>query len=70
MFKIEYLIINQVISFNEGKELADQYGIDFFETSAKSGLNVNESYYSLAKSCLNIIGKENIPISSSNVVVY
>ena len=35
------------VSKNEGEELAQQYGIDFFETSNKIGTNVNESSLSI-----------------------
>ena len=31
-------------NFNEGEELAANYGISFFETSAKDGLNITETF--------------------------
>jgi GTPase SAR1 family protein len=30
----------RVISFERGKQLADQLGVEFFETSAKENINV------------------------------
>lgn len=33
----------RVISFERGKQLADQLGVEFFETSAKENINVKVS---------------------------
>jgi len=32
------------VTFDEGKSLADTFGIKFFETSAKGDINVNEAF--------------------------
>lgn len=34
----------RVISYERGKQLADQLGLEFFETSAKENINVKVSY--------------------------
>ena len=47
----------RVISEKEGKELADEYGIKFFETSNKTGVNIQESGMALVNEILKI--KEN-----------
>lgn len=39
---------NKVVSSRHGKDLANEYGALFFETSAKSGFNVNESVQQMA----------------------
>ena len=39
----------RVISFNQGKEFSDMYGLKFIETSAKKNLNVNEAFESLGR---------------------
>ena len=39
----------RVITTDQGQQLADEYGLPFFETSAKSGLNIHELFQSLAK---------------------
>ena len=35
--------------YEEGKNLADSYGISFFETSAKDGKNIKESFHTISK---------------------
>ena len=39
----------KMVGFDEGKALAGKYGIQFFETSSKTGLNVKESFCAIAK---------------------
>lgn len=39
----------KVIDTAQGQELAKEFGMHFFETSARSGLNVNETFYHIAK---------------------
>lgn len=43
----------RVISTQRGQDLANEYGISFFETSAKSSSNVNECFMALANDCFN-----------------
>lgn len=38
----------KVVTFDEGKELADSHGIKFIETSAKSSHNVEEAFHIMA----------------------
>ena len=37
------------VTYEEGKSLADSYGIQFFETSAKIGTNVTEAFQAISK---------------------
>lgn len=39
----------RVVTFDQGKELADSLGISFIETSALSSINVDEAFLQLAK---------------------
>ncbi|WVZ04440.1 hypothetical protein V8G54_025246 [Vigna mungo] len=39
----------RVVPTSKGQELADEYGIKFFETSAKTNLNVEEVFFSIAR---------------------
>ena len=43
----------RVISYNQGKEFADTYGLKFIETSAKKNLNVNEAFETLGRELIN-----------------
>lgn len=39
---------DRVVTYDEGKQLADEYGVQFFETSALTGQNVEKMFTSLA----------------------
>ena len=39
----------RVITYNQGKEFADSYGMKFIETSAKKNYNVNEAFETLGR---------------------
>jgi len=43
------LVDKQQISTEKGKELANKYGIQFFETSAKNATSVEEAFLTLAR---------------------
>lgn len=46
------------VSHTEGKELADRYGVEFFETSAKSNTGVTEAFESIARDIVERLGSE------------
>lgn len=50
------------VSYDAGKELADKYGIKFFETSAKETTNIEELFLGTTKSFLS----KQINTTSSN----
>lgn len=43
---------------DEGQALADEYGMTFFETSAKNSFGVNEAFDSLATATIDVVYKE------------
>ncbi|KAI9363965.1 P-loop containing nucleoside triphosphate hydrolase protein [Zopfochytrium polystomum] len=43
------MLDKKVISKEQGQALADEYGIKFLETSAKSNIGVEESFFTLAR---------------------
>ena len=43
----------RAVSFEEGRRLAERYGIPFMETSAKSGANVQEVFYEMTNIILD-----------------
>jgi hypothetical protein len=44
------LIDNREVSNVEGRDLAKSFGVPFFESSAKSRINVEEAFYELVRS--------------------
>lgn len=43
------MVDKRVVETERGKQLADEYGIKFLETSAKNSINVEEAFITLAK---------------------
>lgn len=39
---------DRVVTYDEGKQLAEEYGVEFFETSALTGQNVEKMFYGLS----------------------
>ena len=46
---------DRAVEYEEGRKLADKYGIPFFETSAKSGINVEDTFMTIARDIKNKI---------------
>jgi len=40
---------DRLIEYEEAKALADKHQLSYFETSAKEGININESFDELGK---------------------
>ena len=49
------------VTTEQGKEFADQYGMKFFETSAKNSTNVNEAFITMTKEVMKNTGKKPSP---------
>ena len=46
---LQYSLSLQAVSTEEGKKLAEKFGIPFAETSAQTNTNVDEAFQSLAE---------------------
>ena len=56
------------VTFEEGKNLAEQYGFNYIETSAKSGKNINELFIGLAENIYKKF-KDEFPQPNQNIVI-
>jgi|EP00550_Attheya_septentrionalis_P005776 Ras-related protein Rab-8A len=55
------MLDEKVVSTEEGQKLAKEYGIPFFECSAKNNINVESTFLNLAKNVKNRIVKDSAP---------
>jgi len=57
------------VTTEQGKDFADQYGMKFFETSAKNSTNVNEAFITMTKEVMKNSSKKSPTPKKDNVVV-
>ncbi|KAK8803810.1 hypothetical protein WA158_001504 [Blastocystis sp. Blastoise] len=55
------LMQHRMVTYDEGKELADQFGIPFFETSAATGQNIDDTFEAMVQECLQAKSDIKIP---------
>ncbi len=56
------------VSFEQGKEFADQYGMKFLETSAKTAHNVADSFVTMTKEIIALNLEKEKAIKTSNFI--
>eukprot|EP00465_Bigelowiella_longifila_P000018 CAMPEP_0185251114 /NCGR_PEP_ID=MMETSP1359-20130426/482_1 /TAXON_ID=552665 /ORGANISM="Bigelowiella longifila, Strain CCMP242" /LENGTH=171 /DNA_ID=CAMNT_0027832859 /DNA_START=247 /DNA_END=763 /DNA_ORIENTATION=- len=59
----------QVVDSSRGSGLATEYGIKFFETSAKQNKNVSEAFYEIAADIKKHLMSENVPETSGKIIL-
>ena len=57
------------VTVEQGKDFADQYGMKFFETSAKNATNVNEAFIAMTQEIMQNANKKTQAAKKDNVVV-
>lgn len=60
---------DKVVSTEEGQALADEYGVKFFETSAKNNINVEGGFIEIAREVKNRLMEEGGPHKKDNVTL-
>ena len=59
----------RVVTYNQGKEFADTYGLKYIETSAKKNLNVNEAFETLGRELMQASDDKKIIKQKQNKTV-
>ena len=59
----------RIISYNQGKEFADTYGLKYVETSAKKNLNVTEAFETLGREIMSANVDKNIIKQKQNKTI-
>eukprot|EP00970_Alexandrium_tamarense_P005912 scaffold984_cov175-Alexandrium_tamarense.AAC.13 len=60
------MLDEKVVSTEEGQKLAKEFGVDFFECSAKNDINVEQSFLGIARSVKDRMVKDGGGAPSSN----
>ncbi|KAF0713294.1 hypothetical protein DYB26_004833, partial [Aphanomyces astaci] len=63
------MLDDKVVSTEEGQALADEYGIKFFETSAKNNINVEGGFIEIANEVKTRLMEEGGPHKKNDLVV-
>ena len=59
----------RVITYNQGKEFADTYGLRFIETSAKKNSNVDEAFETLGREIMEVNAEKKLNKNKQNKTI-
>jgi len=62
------LVDKRQIATEKGRELANEFGIQFFETSAKNATSVEEAFLTLARDIKKRVDTDDVPAGPGDVV--
>ena len=57
------------VTIEQGKDFATQYGMKFFETSAKESTNVSDAFIAMTREIIKSANVKKKPTNNNNVVV-
>ncbi|XP_028848642.1 ras-related protein Rab-10-like [Denticeps clupeoides] len=60
----------RIIPTSQGKQVAEQHGIRFYETSARANINVEKAFLNLVEDILDKVGSKSICISSLSLGLF
>jgi GTPase SAR1 family protein len=58
------------VSYEQGKEFADTYGMKFIETSAKNSINVEEAFVTMTKEIIKQNVEKEKVMAKSGIIFY
>ena len=56
---------DRAVTKEQGQQLADEFGVPFFETSAKAGVNIQELFFSIASTIVSTLPSKSAGEGSS-----
>ena len=62
------MVQQRKITYEQGKELADTYGMKFIETSAKTATNVQEAFVTMTKEIISLSAEKEKAVKKEGIL--